>query len=514
MIAKKKVMLIILDGLGAAPDSRGNAVVKAKPENLSSLWTTNPHTYLLASGEAVGLPANTKGNSEVGHLSIGAGSLVNQNLPRINKAIEKGYLNNNVVLNKAIEHAQKYGGNIHLMGCMSDGAVHSHINHFVKFIDYIASRNFSNEVYIHAFTDGRDSPPNSAKLYLDILDMHCKKVGTGKIASLCGRYFAMDRNRQWDRTEKAFKLLTEGSGSKYATYQQALSASYQAGITDEFIQPSLISAGENPIIKDNDSIIFMNYRADRAIQLSQSFLEPEFSNFPRKSIKNFFFVGMIEYKKDFPKNVVFPKQYIHLPLGKVISDHELRQLRIAESEKYPHVTYFFNGGMNISYEREDRIKIPSPQVATYDMKPEMSIEEVSKTLIERIQTNSYDFILLNFANPDMVGHTGNLDATIKAVKAVDYYTSYLIKAFLAIGGTIIITSDHGNAEELLNTRTGEVDTEHSINPVPLIIVDPSLPKQQIPYGALKDIAPTVLHLMGISQPSEMTGRSLLRGIIP
>ncbi len=513
MAVRKKILLIILDGLGAAPDSEGNAVVKAKPENLSSLWTTNPHTYLLASGEAVGLPANTKGNSEVGHLSIGAGSLVNQNLPRIDKALQKGYLSNNPILNKAIEHAQKYKASIHLMGCLSDGAVHSHINHFVKFLDYIAKSGFSGEVYIHAFTDGRDTPPNSAKLYIDALDMHCKSIGLGKIASLCGRYYAMDRNRQWDRTEKAFKLITEGSGTRYSTYQQAIADNYQSGFTDEFIQPSLISTDDNPIIKDNDSVIFMNFRADRAIQMTEAFVRPEFNNFSRKPIKNFFFVGMMEYKTHFPTNVIFPKQYIYMPLGNILSANNLRQLRISESEKFPHVTYFFNGGMNITYQGEDRINIPSPSVATYDLAPEMSAESITKTLLDRIQADVYDFILLNFANPDMVGHTGNMQATMKAISTIDKCTDTLTKTFVANGGTVIITADHGNAEELLNTKTGEIDTEHSVNPVPIIIVDPELPKHQLPYGALKDIAPTILHLMDISQPAEMTGKSLLRGVL-
>lgn len=513
MAERKKVLLIILDGLGAAPDSKGNAVTKAMPEHLSSLWTTNPHTYLLASGEAVGLPANTKGNSEVGHLSIGAGSLVNQNLPRINNALQRGYLTTNKVLNKAIEHAQKYKGNIHLMGCLSDGAVHSHINHFVKFLDYIAQSNFSGNVYIHAFTDGRDTPPNSAKIYIDALDSHCRSIGTGRIASLCGRYYAMDRNRQWDRTEKAFKLITEGVGTKYSTYQQAIADNYQSGITDEFIKPSLISSGDNPVIKDNDTVIFMNFRADRAVQLTEAFIDPQFSQFTRKPIKNFFFASMMEYKTNFPPNVIFSKQYIHMPLGNIISANSLRQLRIAESEKYPHVTYFFNGGMNVRYQGEDRIKIPSPSVPTYDLQPEMSAEAVTQTLLKRIQKNVYDFILLNFANPDMVGHTGNMEAGIKAVKTVDEYTDLLVKAFTAQEGVVIITADHGNVEEMINTKTGEIDTEHSLNPVPVIIIDPALPRQQLPYGALKDIAPTVLHLMNIPQPAEMTGKSLLKSIL-
>ncbi len=507
-------MLIILDGLGSAPAGDGNAVVSAQPENLASLWTTNPHTYLLASGEAVGLPQNVKGNSEVGHLSIGAGSILNQNLPRINNALQKGFLETNKVLDKAVSHAQKNNSAIHLMGCLSDGAVHAHIDHFVAFLDLFVKKNFEGKVYIHAFTDGRDTPPDSAKIYLDALEGHCRKVGIGQIASLCGRYYAMDRNREWEKTEKVFKLLTEGSGQRYSTYQQAISSNYSNGNTDEFILPSLISnSNEIPIIKDNDSVIFMNFRADRAIQLTSAFVNPNFNKFKRKGIKNFFFASMMEYKKGYPPNVIFPKQYIFTPLGKVISNSGLRQLRIAESEKYPHVTYFFNGGMNVQYQGEDRIEIPSPDVATYDQKPEMNAEKVTEVLSERINSDIYDFVLLNFVNTDMVGHTGNIPAGIKAVSTIDILTNKLVKSFAAKGGTVIVTADHGNIEEMLNPRTGEMDTEHSLNPVPIIIVDSSLPKQQLPYGALKDIAPTILHLMGIPQPSEMTGKSLLKGVL-
>lgn len=514
MQSRKKVLLIILDGLGSAPAGNGNAVVKAAPENLSSMWTTNPHTYLLASGEAVGLPQNTRGNSEVGHLSIGAGSLVNQNLPRINNAIAKGFLDSNIVLSKAISHAQRYNSSIHLMGCLSDGAVHAHIDHFVAFLNLIAKKNFTGHVYIHAFTDGRDSPPNSAKIFLDTIDGYCKKIGVGQIASLCGRYYAMDRNREWDKTEKAFKLLTEGIGARYSTYQQAVSENYDLGYSDEFIQPSLISSSSSPVIQDNDSVIFMNFRADRAVQLTSAFVDQNFNKFKRKGIKNFFFASMMEYKKGFPSNVIFPKQYIYSPLGKILSSAGLRQLRIAESEKFPHVTYFFNGGMNIQYQGEDRIEIPSPDVATYDLQPEMSAQKVMDTLSERINTDVYDFLLLNFANPDMVGHTGNIQAGIKAVSTVDNLTNSLVKLFASKGGTTIITADHGNIEEMLNLKTGQVDTEHSVNPVPLIVIDSSIQRQQLPYGALKDVAPTILHLMGIPQPSEMTGKSLLKGILP
>ena len=515
MNVKKKVMLIILDGFGAAPASKGNAVTNANPENLSSLWTTNSHTYLLASGPAVGLPENVKGNSEVGHLSIGAGSLVNQNLPRINKAIEKGFLESNTVLNKAITHAQKDNSAIHLMGCLSDGSVHAHIDHFIAFLDIFAKKNFAGNVYIHAFTDGRDTPPDSSEKYLEKIDKHCREIGVGKIATMCGRYYAMDRNREWEKTEKAFKLITEGIGTKYSSYEEAVLDNYNKGKTDEFIQPSIITDNPNnlPIIKDNDSIIFMNFRADRAVQLTDAFINSKFNNFTRKNIKNFFFASIMEYKRSYPPNVIFPKQYIFNPLGKVLSTSGLRQLRIAESEKFPHVTYFFNGGMNLQYQGEDRIEIPSPDVATYDEQPEMNAEKVTDTLIKKISTNIYDFILLNFANTDMVGHTGSIPASIKAVSTVDVLTNSLVRHFLAKGGTVIITADHGNVEELLNINTGAMDTEHSLNPVPLILIDKNIPKQQLPYGALKDIAPTILHIMGIPQPSEMTGRSLLKGVI-
>ena len=509
MSRKQKVLLIILDGLGAAPKNNGNAVVLAQPESLISYWSSSPRTYLIASGEAVGLPKNIKGNSEVGHLNIGSGRTVYQSLPRINNAIAKGQLPQNNTLREAYAHAYKYGSNVHLVGLLSDGGVHSHIDHFKAIVDYFSQQNFPNNLYIHAFTDGRDTSPNSALSYLSDIDRYCLDRGIGKIATILGRYYGMDRNNKWDRTELAYNLLVNGVGTEYATYQNALENSYSQNITDEFIEPAIINKAK---ITNNDVVIFMNYRADRALQLADAFTAEEFPGFLRERIKNLYLTSMVEYRKNFPQKVIFPKQYINLTLGNVIDSEGKTQLRIAETEKFPHVTYFFNGGTSVIYNNEDRIIIPSPKVATYDQKPEMSALEITTILLDRISRNIYDFIVVNFANTDMVGHTGNLEAGIKAVKVVDYCVRQLVQEFTLRGGAVIITSDHGNVEEMINLDTTEVDTEHSLNPVPLIIIDGKTPSKTLPYGSLKDIAPTILDLMGISKPSDMTGQSLLRTI--
>lgn len=509
MSRKQKVLLIILDGLGAAPKNNGNAVVLAQPESLISYWSSSPRTYLIASGEAVGLPKNVKGNSEVGHLNIGSGRTVYQSLPRINNAIAKGQLAQNNTLREAFAHAYKYGGNIHLIGLLSDGGVHSHIDHFKAVVDYFSGANFPNNLYIHAFTDGRDTPPSSALTYLSQIDRYCLDRGIGKIATIIGRYYGMDRNNKWDRTELAYDLLVKGIGAEYPTYQNALEHNYSQNITDEFIEPVVINKCK---IAPNDAVILMNYRADRILQLTEALISDDFSNFHREKIKNLYVAGMVEYRKNFPQKVIFPKQYINLTLGNVIDTEGKTQLRIAETEKFPHVTYFFNGGTSVIYNNEDRIIIPSPKVATYDQKPEMSALEITTILLDRISRNIYDFIVVNFANTDMVGHTGNLEAGIKAVKVVDYCVRQLVQEFTLRGGAVIITSDHGNVEEMINLDTTEVDTEHSLNPVPLIIIDGKTPSKTLPYGSLKDIAPTILDLMGISKPSDMTGQSLLRTI--
>jgi 2,3-bisphosphoglycerate-independent phosphoglycerate mutase len=510
MTINQKVLLIIMDGLGVAPNSKGNAVTLAKPKTLTSLWSTNPHTYLLASAEAVGLPENTKGNSEVGHLNIGAGRVINQNLPRINKTVNSGSYINNPTLWDSLKHVIKNKSKINLMGCLSDGSVHAHIDHFKATVDFFVKNGFTGDLLVHAFTDGRDRPPQSAKKYLEEMDRYLKEVGLGRIATVVGRSYAMDRNGTWDRTQKAYRLLTEGKGTVATNWAQAVDLSYQMDTTDEFIEPAIIKSTEgNSYIEDGDAVIFMNFRADRAIQLAEAFIDTQFSNFTVSHFDKLFFAGMVEYRKGQPEHVIIPKEYINLPLGKVISAYGLRQLRIAESEKFPHVTYFFNGGMSLKYEGEDRIEIPSPNVATYDLQPEMSLPVLLDVLNSRIAQDMYDLIVLNLANPDMVGHTGNIEASIKAVKAVDAAVDQLVKKFTARGGVVLLTADHGNVEEVINLETGQIDTEHSINPVPFIVVGKENTIRTLPYGALKDIAPTILDIMGIPEPTEMTGRSLL-----
>ena len=511
MNIKQRVLLIILDGLGAAPKHEGNAVVLANPKNLSNYWTAFPHTYLLASGESVGLPKNVKGNSEVGHLNLGAGSTVYQNLPRINNAIQRGFLYKNNTLRNVLGHVQKYNSNVHLVGLLSDGSVHSHIDHFKFLIDYFAKSNFENQVFIHAITDGRDTAPNASLSCLNCMEKYCLERGVGTIATVVGRYYAMDRNKRWERTQRAYYLLEKGAGEVFPTYQTAIEQQYLRGITDEFIEPSTICGSCH--IQPNDAVILVNYRPDRALQLTEALIADDFNGFTREPIKNIFLASMTEYRKGFPPNVIFPKQYLNLPLGKVISGYNLRQLRIAESEKFPHVTYFFNGGLPNPFNKEDRIMIPSPPVATYDLKPEMSALEMTNMLLSRIDTDAYDFTLVNFANPDMVGHTGNLQAGIKAVQVVDYCVHELVRLFLNKGGAVIITADHGNAEEMINIEGGGIDTEHSINPVPIIVAGTEkTTSTSLPYGSLRDVAPTILDIMGIPQPGEMTGQSLLRNL--
>jgi len=499
-----------MDGIGSAPINTGNAVVKANPKNLSRMWTTFPHTYLLASGEAVGLPENVKGNSEVGHLNIGSGRIVTQTLPRINKSMESGLFMKNDTLWKAFMHAVKYRSNIHLIGCVSDGSVHSHINHFIKTLEFFAMNNFANNIYIHAFTDGRDTAPGSASKYLSELDLAIARNKIGQIATLSGRSMGMDRSGRWEKTKIAFDLIFRGVGSKVATWKEALENSYKQNRDDEYLIPSIIpGSGKLPIVTENDVVIYMNFRADRALQLTYAISQPDFKHFDTHGFKNLFFASMIEYRKGIPKNVIFPKEYLNLPIGKVISASGLRQLRISETEKFPHVTYFFNGGMSVKYQGEDRIEVPSPAVATYDLKPEMSAFEIMKILEYRITTDMYEFIVLNLANGDMVGHTGNLNASIKAVSIVDECVGRLTTKFVSRGGYVVLTADHGNVEEIVNLQTGQIDTEHSINPVPFIIAGNNLPPLSLPYGTLKDISPTILNLLGISIPTEMTGKSLI-----
>jgi 2,3-bisphosphoglycerate-independent phosphoglycerate mutase len=509
---RKKLMLIILDGLGVAPHNKGNAVTIAKPKNLISLWDSYPHTYLKASEEAVGLPKGVYGNSEVGHINIGAGKTILQNLPKINKAIRKGAYYSNQTLLNILEHVKNHNSAVHIMGCASDGAVHAHINHFMATHKFFYQKGFKGKLFFHAFTDGRDTPPKSAEKYLNQLQYVIDGTGLGHIATLCGRAFAMDRNLKWERTEKAYRMLTEGKGNNASSWEKGLQQAYDSDQTDEYIEPTVIPyENEQPVIQSNDAVVFVNFRADRAQQISDAFITPDFSEFDTKNLQNLFYAGMVPYRKDFPNHVLMPKEYIRLSLGRLLSEYDLRQLRIAESEKFPHVTYFFNGGIAIKYPGEDRIEIPSPNVPTYDEKPEMSSQEVGETLEEKIKTGIYDFILLNLANPDMVGHTGNIEACIKSIKATDHIVGRLVKVFTSLGGTVIITADHGNVEEVIKFGTEDVvDTEHSLNPVPFIVVDKDLPKTSMRYGELADIAPTVLKLMGLNEPEEMHGDTLLK----
>lgn len=504
---KKKVLLIIMDGLGAAPVSKGNAVVLANPQNLSSLWSTCPHTYLLASGESVGLPKDVKGNSEVGHMNIGGGRVVSQTLPRIDKSIDSGIFFSNKVLNDALLYAKRNNSRIHLLALASEGGVHSHIKHINATIQFFSRNNFTGNLFVHAFTDGRDSSVNDATRNLDLIQKCMDENGIGQIATLCGRAWAMDRNRKWERTKVAYDLLTANIGDTCISYSQCLLNSYSKKITDEFVRPTVLV--KDSFIKNNDVVLFLNFRPDRALQLSQALFEQGFNKFQTRDISKIFFAGMVEYKKGFPQKVLFPKQYIAMPIGNIISTYGLRQLRISESEKFPHVTYFFNGGSAIKYLGEDRIEVPSPSVSTYDLQPEMSALKLTDILIKRFSDNIYDFIVVNFANPDMVGHTGNINATIKAVSTVDYCVHRLVREFTSRDGVVVITSDHGNSEELINIDTNEVDTEHSYNPVPLIIAGLPLSTNRLKYGSLKDIAPTILKIMDYPIPAEMTGTPLL-----
>jgi 2,3-bisphosphoglycerate-independent phosphoglycerate mutase len=508
MKIKQKVLLLILDGLGAAPDSPGNAVVKANPRNLATLWNTSAHTYLLASSEAVGLPKDVKGNSEVGHMNIGAGRVIMQTLPRIDNSITTEKYYKNAVLHESLQFANRNKSNIHLLTLISDGGVHAHINHLIATLKFYAHSNYDGNIFIHAFTDGRDSPPNSAKKYLDKVQEAINKYGQGTIATVCGRSWAMDRNSNWQRTKLAYDLITQNIGTSCSSYSQCLINNYTNGFSDEFVEPSVIVDNSN--IKQNDVVLFLNFRPDRALQLTRALIDDNFTFFSRVNIYPTYFASMVESRKSFPPKVLFPKQYINMPIGNILASAGLKQLRIAESEKFPHVTYFFNGGMAVRYSNEDRIEIPSQAVSTYEEKPEMSALQLTDMLMNRIENNVYDFIVANFANPDMVGHTGNLEATTKAVSVVDNCIGELVKAFTLRGGAVVITSDHGNAEEVINLDTGEMDTEHSINPVPLIINGSNIPPRNLPYGALKDITPTILDIMGIPRPIEMTGVSLLR----
>ncbi|WP_069649145.1 2,3-bisphosphoglycerate-independent phosphoglycerate mutase [Caloranaerobacter ferrireducens] len=508
-MTNKPVALIILDGWGIGKDYEGNAILKANTPNYKMLLENYPSTKLEASGLSVGLPEGQMGNSEVGHLNIGAGRIIYQEFTRISKAIENGEFFEKQEFIKAVENAKKNNSSLHLMGLLSDGGVHSHNTHLYALLE-LAQKYGLKDVYIHCFLDGRDVPPKSAKKYIEELENKLSELGVGKIATISGRYYAMDRDKRWDRTKKTYDAMVLGKGRVASTPIEALNKSYDEDITDEFVIPTVIVKDNNPIkvIENNDSIIFFNFRPDRARQITRAFVDDDFDGFVRDKKVNVYFVCMTQYDKTINNVEIAYKPQVYVnTLGEYLSKKGLKQLRIAETEKYAHVTFFFNGGVEKPNEGEERVLIPSPKVATYDLKPEMSAVEVKEEVMKRINENKYDFIVLNFANPDMVGHTGKFEAAVKAIETIDECLGDVVKLIVEKGGKAIITADHGNAEEMIDENTGKSITAHTTNKVPCIVIGEGNVKLR--EGILADIAPTILDMMGIEKPNEMTGQSLI-----
>lgn len=505
----KRAILIIMDGWGLRQEADANAVAQAKTPNVEQLWQTYPHTTLVTSGEAVGLPRGQMGNSEVGHLNLGAGRVVHQDIMRISRAIKSGKFFDNPVLVEAMQSV-KPGGKLHLMGLLSDGGVHSLQDHLYALIN-MAGRHDIAEVRVHALLDGRDTSPHGGHKYLADLQAVLNESGVGRIASVVGRYFCMDRDKRWDRVRKAYDAFVTGVGTRVVDYSKALQKSYDAGVTDEFVEPIVVvDDKEAPVglIEDGDVIVFFNFRADRARQITRAFTDRDFGGFERNAAPQVGFYCMTQYDQTFDLPVAFSPVRMQNILGKVTADSGRRGFRIAETEKYAHVTYFFNGGEEVAFPGEDRILVPSPQVATYDMKPEMSAGEVTDTLLRVLAERRHEYIVCNFANPDMVGHTGVLEAAIKAVETVDTCVGRVVEALDLDKDIAIITADHGNAEMMVDPETGGPHTAHTTNPVPCILVDRHYKGELIGDGSLRDIAPTICNYLGISVPAEMTGRDL------
>ncbi|MDD5749386.1 MAG: 2,3-bisphosphoglycerate-independent phosphoglycerate mutase [Patescibacteria group bacterium] len=521
----KPLVLVILDGFGIAPPSRANAISLSKTPNLDKYSQNYPLLPLAAGGEAVGLSWGEMGNSQVGHLSIGSGIIPYQNLPRISKSISDGDFFSNEAFLAACQHVKKNNSALHLLGLVSSGGIHSYNEHLYALVK-LAHEQKVNRIYIHAFLDGRDTPYNSGINFISKLQDKLKIIGAGTVATLSGRFWAMDRDNRWDRVEKAYQAIVMGqSDKKYDDPLKAINDSYSREVYDEELVPTVIVDDlDQPrgIIKDGDAAIFFNFRPDRARQLTKALVLPGFEKFSRPYYKNFFMVTMTEYEKDLPLQVAFPSLTIEYPLARVVSEAGLRQLHIAETEKYAHVTYFFNGGSEKIYEGEDRILVPSPQVTSYDQKPAMSAREINDKVISAVKEGQYDFIVVNFANPDMVGHTGNIQATVEAIEALDHLLGEMIDTVLSYEGVVLITADHGNAESMYDLQTGVLGKEHTNNPVPFFIIGKDFAGKSVlvgsssadlshvtPMGVLADIAPTALKIMGIKKPPQMTGSSLI-----
>ncbi len=514
MAADKKpklMMLIVMDGFGLSAQTEGNAVKLAKTPNISRLLKEYPNTYVKTSGMDVGLPEGQMGNSEVGHTNIGAGRIVYQELTRITKSINDGDFFVNKEFLSAIENCRKHGSKLHLYGLLSDGGVHSHNTHLYALLRLAKMHQFE-DVYIHCFLDGRDVPPDSAKEYIVALEENIKEIGVGKIATVMGRYYAMDRDRRWERVKLAYEALVSGKGEYAGSAFDAVEQSYKRKETDEFVKPTVVIKGSKPVasIEPGDSIVFFNFRPDRAREITRSFVDKDFNGFERPL--GYFpvhYVCMTQYDAEMPGvRVAFKPEHLNNTFGEYISRVGYRQLRIAETEKYAHVTFFFNGGVEKTYAGEDRILIPSPKVPTYDLKPEMSAYEVTDAVIQAVESGKYDVIIMNYANPDMVGHTGVMEAAIKAVETVDYCIGRVVQKVLEHDGSVIITSDHGNADEMVDPHTDGPFTAHTTSPTPFILAGYGK-EARVKPGRLSDIAPTMLEIMGLEKPAEMTGESLI-----
>jgi 2,3-bisphosphoglycerate-independent phosphoglycerate mutase len=505
------VLLLILDGFGYREETDSNAILAAHKPNWDALWRDYPHTLINASEKFVGLPSSQMGNSEVGHLNIGAGRVVYQDLSRVDVAIEDGSFFANPAFLDAINVAKRNDSALHIMGLLSNGGVHSHENHIFAMLE-MAAKNGLKRIYLHAFLDGRDTPPKSAAQSLIALQDKCIAQGAGKIASVVGRFYAMDRDNRWERVQPAYELLTQGAAEYSAPDAlSALESAYARGESDEFVKPTRIQSGDElPVsMRDGDVVVFMNFRADRAREITRALTDQTFSGFPRSYIPKFGrFVTLSNYGAEFTLPCAFSSDAIHNDIGEYVAGLGLKQLRIAETEKYAHVTYFFSGGKEQPYPGEDRILVPSPKVETYDLQPEMSAFSVTDKLEEAILSRQYPLIICNYANGDMVGHSGNLAAAIKAIETLDVCIGRAVKAMQSIGGEIIITADHGNAEQMMDNATHQAHTAHTLNPVPFLYV--GRPAHLLDAGSLRDIAPSLLHMMGLPKPDEMTGHSLIQ----